>query len=555
MKIPTLLVILGLAVAALQAAPIVLTPVADSYVKNSTATTNYGTALNFIANNGNGVRVSYLRFSLAGVARPITSAKLDLTITIASSGQDFSIYALNASAPAWTEAGLSWNNAPGIEPSYVTATGTVDQFLKPADLANSGAPFATWTSTASGTETGFNVSSGPLLDFLNAATGDVTLLIAEPGAADISGVAWNSREAATGQPQLTLTSDAVPVAASPTLIRVVLIGGQSNADGRAASSGLPTTPINYQAVQTNVPFYYYTFGAAANADTTLGTLTTLRTGATQMPVGGFGPEIGLGYDLSRVLEEAPGTALVIIKYAKGGSSLYADWKAGGDLTTTGDGAHYQTFQKVVSAGLAKLRATYPGATVKLAAMVWVQGETDIDGGSATVAAYAANLSAFIADVRATFSPSLPFVFSRISANQTVYSAPTDPQYNDYLAMRAQQAQVAANVASAYMIDTDGAAFAMNSDNLHFGPLGQLALGQSFARALRQLLPLRVTALQLVPEGIRIDWNGLPLATYRVLGSPDLSLWSARYTGLGSTWTDTTFNSFSSNRYFYKVEEL
>ena len=546
---------LALASPALHSAPVVLTPVADAYVKNSTVTTNYGTALNFIANNGNGVRVSYLRFSLAGVARPITSAKLELTVNIASPGQDFSVYALNASAPAWTEGGLIWNNAPGVVPAYLTGTGTVDQFLKPADLANAGAPFATFVSAASGVDTAFNVSSGPLLDFLNAASGDMTLLIAEPGAADTSGVAWNSREAASGQPQLTLSSEPVPVAATPKLIRVVLVGGQSNADGRAASSGLPTTPIDYQAVQANVPFYFYTNGAAANADSTLGTLTTLRTGATQMPAGGFGPEIGLGYDLSRVLESSPGTALAIIKYAKGGSSLHTDWKAGGGASMTGDGVHYQTFQKVVAAGLAKLRAAYPDATVKLAAMIWVQGETDIDGGAATVAAYGGNLTAFIADVRATLSPSLPFMFSRISANQTVYSAPTDPQYNDYLAMRVQQGQVAANVPAAYMIDTDGPEFAMNSDKLHFGPLGQLALGQSFARVLGQLLPLRVTSMQSGPEGLRIDWNGLPLATYRVLGSTDLSAWNYRYAGPGAAWTDTEFGAVAGGRYFYRVEEM
>lgn len=532
-----------------------LTPTADAYVKNSTATSNYGTATTFISNNANGVRVSYLRFSLAGIARPIASAKLELTINIASAGQDFAIYALNSSAPAWAEADIVWNNAPGIATSYLSGTGTVDQFLKPADLANGGAPFATFASAASGVDTAFDVGPGPLLDFLNAATGDVTLLIAEPGTADVSGVAWNSREAANGQPRLTLDSEPAVAAAAPKLIRVVLVGGQSNADGRAAGSGLPTTPINYQAVQANVPFYFYTFGSAANADTTLGSLSTLRVGATQMPAGGFGPEIGLGYDLSRVLENTPGTALAIIKYAKGGSSLHTDWKAGGDLTTTGDGAHYQTFQKVVSAGLAKLRAAYPGTPVKLAAMVWVQGETDIDGGAATVAAYASNLTTFIADVRATFAPALPFVFSRVSANQTVYSAPTAARYNDYLAMRGQQAQVATSVPSAYLIDTDGAEFVMNNDKLHFGPLGQLALGQSFARVLGGLLPLRVTALQVVPEGLRLDWNGLPLVTYRVLGTPDLSLWSARHTGAGSTWTDPDFAARTEGCYFYRVEEL
>jgi hypothetical protein len=209
-----------------------------------------------------------------------------------------------------------------------------------------------------------------------------------------------------------------------------------------------------------------------------------------MPAGGFGPEIALGHHLSRALEESPGAALALIKYAKGGSSLHTDWKAGGDLTTAGDGAHYQIFQRVVVTGLAKLRATYPDATVKLVGMIWVQGETDIDGGVDAVAAYAENLTTFIGDVRATLSPDLPFVFSRISAQQTVYSAPASARHADYLALREQQARVAVTVPAAYLIETDDPAFVMKSDKLHYGPAGQIALGQAFARELGRLLPLQ-----------------------------------------------------------------
>ena len=539
--------------ASLFAAPVVLTPTADSYVKNSTPTTNYGTALNMIANNANGVRVSFLRFNLSGISKPITSAKLELTIAIAASGQDFSIYALSPAAAAWTEAGITWNNAPGIISTYTTSGGTVDQVLNPADLALSGSAFSTFTSGATGIDTAFNVTSGPILDFLNAATGDVTLLIAEPGPVDSSGVGWNTREASSGQPQLTLSSDPVVAPVVPSLIRVVLVGGQSNADGRAAGSGLPTSPINYQATQDNVPFYYYTYGAAANSDGSLGKLTTLRTGATQTPSGGFGPEIGLGYDLSRKVETSPRAKLAIIKYAKGGSSLYSDWKAGGDATTVGDGPHYQVFQQVITAGLASLRAAYPTATVQIAGMIWVQGESDIDGGAGPSAAYGANLTAFIADVRATFSSSMPFVLSRISANQTVYSLPTDGSYANYLTVRGQQQLVANSVPAVYMIDTDSTAFAMNSDNLHFGPLGQLALGQAFAAQFGQLVaPLRVTACQFSADGVHLTWNASPLASYRVWSSSDLLSWSVLYSGSAGNWTDPNAGNVTAR--FYKVEQ-
>jgi lysophospholipase L1-like esterase len=333
---------------------------------------------------------------------------------------------------------------------------------------------------------------------------------------------------------------------------VVLISGQSNADGRAAGSDLPTTPVNYQAAQDNVPLYSYIFGAAANGDGTLGSLTTVRPGKTQFPAGGFGPEVGMAYSLAQTIEQQPGTALAIIKYAKGGSSLVVDWKAGGNATTTGDGAHYVTFQQVVTAGLAKLRAAYPDATVKLAAMIWVQGESDIDAGAATSAAYGANLTTFISDVRATFDPALPFFLSRISSSQTVYSAPADADYANYLTLRTQQEQVAANVPGAYLVSADGAAFTMNSDFLHFNAAGQLALGKAFAASLADVLRLRVTSMDRAGANPRLFWNAIPGKSYRVFSSPDLTTWTPQDVGAVSTWTDPA--ALSTAPRYYRVSE-
>jgi len=312
--------------------------------------------------------------------------------------------------------------------------------------------------------------------------------------------------------------------ASATILRVVLIGGQSNADGRAPGSGLPTAPVNLQLPQPNVPFYDHTNGAPANGDGTLGTLTTLRPGATETPVGGFGPEVKLGYDLSRAFEQQPGTQLVIIKYAKGGSSLHSDWKAGGDATTTNDGNFYKTFQQVVTDGLAKLHANYPSDTIKLAAMVWVQGESDIVSSAANAAAYGANLTTFIADLRLTFDPALPFFLSRISNQQTSYTA--NPNYTT---VRAGQASVAANVAGAYMIDTDGAAFGVNADNIHFNATGQLSLGKALAARMENILVLKAS-IGPATGGVLLNWNAVPGKSYQVRKSTDLANWSQPATG-------------------------
>ena len=541
-------------VSSASAATFTLTPSADSYVKNSVVSSNFGADANFIANNANGIRVSFLRFDLSAVSGSITNVRLELTVNIASVGQTFNVYGLT-NGESWNETGITWTNSPAVVNGYVTAIGTLSQYLKPSDLFGGGQIFNTFTSGALGTvDVAFDAASGPALNFINAdADKIVTLVIAEPDPVDTSGVAWNSHETASGQPTLIVTTDAggptnPATNTAPKLLRVVLLGGQSNADGRAAGSGLP---VNLQSPRTNVPFYFYTYGTAANADGTLGALTTLRPGCTQMPAGGFGPEVKLGYDLSRSLEQSPGTQLAIIKYAKGGSSLAVDWKPNGNATTNSDGVHYQAFQRVVRDGMAKLRSTYSNSTVQLAGMVWVQGETDIDGGTATATPYGTNLATFISDVRQTFCATLPFCFSRISSQQTVYSTPTSTSYPNYLLVRSGQAQVAATVTNAYLIDADSPNFTMNSDHLHFDAGGQQAMGAAFAAQLAKILNFRILEASLVPGGFRLAWTGISGKRYKLLNTTNLMNWSTQSVGSANAWTSSLGVAVG----FYRLQEV
>lgn len=256
------------------------------------------------------------------------------------------------------------------------------------------------------------------------------------------------------------------------VIRVVLVGGQSNADGRADISGLPTTPMNLQSPQFDVEFYFHTQGAAHALDSTL---TTLRPGMSESNQ--FGPEITLG----RRFADQVADSVAVIKYANGGTNLHTQWKAGGDATTTGDGVEYVTFQNTVVAGLAALAAAHPSDTIHLSGMVWMQGESDT-GSSSAANAYQANLAAFIADVRLTFGADLPFVIARLSSGQTAINA-THLQI-----VRDAQSAVAAADANTGLVDTD--AFSLKTDRLHFDPAGQQSLGSAFAD---ELLTLSVTA--------------------------------------------------------------
>ncbi|MES2657357.1 MAG: sialate O-acetylesterase [Verrucomicrobiota bacterium] len=258
--------------------------------------------------------------------------------------------------------------------------------------------------------------------------------------------------------------DALPPGPPVTRLRIVLLGGQSNADGRATVSGLPTSPVNLQSPQPDVDFFHKTEGGTA-------ALTTLRPGLSETSQ--FGPEITLGRKLADLWSAEAGTRIAIIKYANGGTNLAVQWKGGGNNTTTGDGPEYVIFQQTVTAGLAALAAAYPGATQDLQGMVWFQGESDAVASHAPL--YQANLTTFVSDVRATYGADLPFIIARLSSGQTNLN----PIYLNQV-RAAQDAVAAADPRTGIML-TDS--FGLNGDNLHFSAAGQQSIGSGFAEAI------------------------------------------------------------------------
>lgn len=267
--------------------------------------------------------------------------------------------------------------------------------------------------------------------------------------------------AATISELFTREDDPAPV----RRIEVILLGGQSNADGRALPSALPTSPVNLQEAQSGIDLY----------DPEAGGLTTLR------PLSRFGPEITLGRRLSRELARDPSVRLALFKSARGGTDLASDWQPGGDGTTAGDGPEYRTFQQVVADGRNALAAAYPDASIKVRGMLWVQGERDAKTNQA--AKYKANLTAFIADVRLTYGADLGVVISRLSDGQTNIGA------SDLTAIREAQTAVAAAHPRTALLNTDG--FGMQADELHFNAPGQQALGDQAAIELLNFHPFLV----------------------------------------------------------------
>ena len=346
----------------------------------------------------------------------------------------------------------------------------------------------------------------------------------------------------------------IPLSGSAGTVDIYLIAGQSNADGRAPGTGLPTAPVNLQNPQTDVPMFYRT------TRSTTPVYETLRPGASGT-IGAFGPEITLGRSLADwVAANQPANKVAFIKYAVGGTSLSADWKAGGTAAKTGDGVHYQTFQTVVTAGLAALDAdaSLNGYTKRIAGIIWVQGEKD----SLTAVesqAYQANLTALIADIRLTCGPSLPFFFSKLSDNQTAYPNGTGEGPDGFIAVRAAQSAVAASVSGAVLIDSDPAEFAVGADNIHYDAAGQQALGNAFAAAIIATPPIELPEITNQPAPAEISAGQTTTLQVTATGSNLTYQWYAGSSGntttplSGATASSYTTSALSSTtRFWVKV---
>lgn len=283
------------------------------------------------------------------------------------------------------------------------------------------------------------------------------------------------------------------VAADPAFnasrIRVFLLGGQSNADGRASATGQPSYP--------DIDFYYnvdhiHDVGVVEE-------LTTLFPGASRDRL--LGPEISFGRRLADILGcDTNHTRLAIIKHAEGATSLYGNWKAGGDATTTGDGNQYVIFQQTVANGMAALTNKYPNAQISIDGMIWMQGETDAQNGHADGGEYYNNLTNFIADVRATIKPNLPFIIGRLSNNQSNYlfRAAGAEGVAQLGYVQAAQDAVAAGDHRVGIVNTDDLEMNDPNDDIHFNQASQLELGKRFAY---QTAYLNWVTAQLTPAQI------------------------------------------------------
>lgn len=249
-------------------------------------------------------------------------------------------------------------------------------------------------------------------------------------------------------------------------IPVFVFAGQSNALARRANFAELTGKLAvWKKPQRNVLFA----GPHGEAIQT-GPVWTAIAPVSSATVS-FGPDLSAGKAIAAGLKRTIG----VVKYAKGGTPLATKPKPNDTWDPNKSGGLYSQMLARVNASLAQLPLQRKGKTGDIAAFFWMQGENDAVL-AADAKAYEANLTAFIARVRADLNkPELPFIFGLINVSNTPAH-----EANSKIVRQAQR-NVAAKVAHAHLVDTDSFA-RVTTDFVHLSTQGTLDLGTAFGNA-------------------------------------------------------------------------
>ena len=171
-----------------------LAPTADSYVRSSSAGSNFGSATSLFAKRSSSDnRHTYIKFDTTSVTGTVQSVKLRLFAKLESSAATGVLTEVFGTSTGWTETGIKWNNKPAATTAKlagVTVSGTVGGWYE-LDI------------------TSYVVSE-------RAAGRNVIGLVLQNPTNSTPSVVFNSRNASTNKPQLLVTTGAAPPPASQT---------------------------------------------------------------------------------------------------------------------------------------------------------------------------------------------------------------------------------------------------------------------------------------------------------------------------------------------------
>lgn len=443
-------------------------------------------------------RKTWFQFDLAGLnPEPHLGATFTVFFTAANL-QRVKLWGLNQAYPGFN-ADVTWNS--------VQANSTNSN-----DLLTSGSFTASQIGAdvliPPGGTTSYTFSIPRLGDFL--FSNQVTLVLT--GAADASNNAGGLR-LQRGQAVLTFS------VSSPTNSHydVYLIGGQSNADGRGATSDLTNGLAAWQSPQPDIRIYYANPVNGDPLNPTYNTGWNILAPGFSVPPGFSGalPSTKFGPELSfaRTLADAdPERHLALIKVTQGGTSLSADWNPAG-------GYMYATFTNLTRTALQAL--TNEGARHTLRGMIWHQGESD---GSLTTVAYQSMLTNFINAVRRDFGvTNLPVVVGELATNRS--ATVRQAQFN------VSETMPYVGFASSSNLPT------LAANDPHFTAASQLTMGQRMAAAL-EIPPPTLTNASLVGTNLLLTATGLARATCGLETTTNLI-------GSPGSWTVVATNTFDA----------
>lgn len=203
----------------------------------------------------------------------------------------------------------------------------------------------------------------------------------------------------------------------PKKIKIFLLAGQSNMDGRAKARDLSDDDRKrLTRAQQNVTLYY-NFGEGQPLDAAkVADHLAKKFGADSL----FGPELFFGIELS---EKYPDNKIVLIKRSKGGMSLYGAWDPDWDkehAAFMNEEEAPKMYSEFVEYSR-KVLSSFDKDSYELCGMLWVQGEADSKrSGPAPAEAYEANLRKLVNRVRTDFeSPELPFILLQVGSGKVV----------------------------------------------------------------------------------------------------------------------------------------
>ena len=270
-----------------------------------------------------------------------------------------------------------------------------------------------------------------------------------------------------------IVEDTLP-AGNGEKVRVVLLGGQSNAAGCSHDAYLkknvsPEKYAEYDNGYDNIYINYFVSGSYQSHG-------FVKCATRQGEFGNcFGPELGLAEKLNELY---PDETIFIIKYTWSGTNLFEQWLS--PSSSVAPGVLYNQFVTFAEQSIQYLVSK--GYQVEIEGMCWMQGESDSFSVENAVD-YKVHLSNFIKDIRNQFNPyaspnGIAFIDACIAENPVYWV------YCDLVNESKREVEKESPMNA--LIDTNANGLTCNlepedqPDIPHYDSLSQIKLGNLFA---------------------------------------------------------------------------